>query len=89
MATPAPTAPAAIDAATAATLELTVAELEAVRFTLAFDSSFAFVTSAIVFVRITFVARAPAPLMATPTAPPPIASDAAAVSERIVELSVA
>ena len=37
--------------------------------------------------RMTFVAFAPAPLNATPTAPPPMAAEAAAVRERIVDES--
>ena len=44
-------------------------------------------TYAFVSFRMTFVAFAPAPLRATPTAPPPMAAEAAAVRDRIVDES--
>ena len=90
MAMPTPIAPAAAEAATAATVDVTLALLDALTLTSCFAMTFALlVIVAFVSFRMTFVARAPAPLTALPTAPIAIDREAAAVVAEMVEASFA
>ena len=89
IATPRPPAPAPTAAATAKTFASMPAVFSALTFTGPELSTTLSSTCALTFVKIAFVAAAPAPLIPAPTLPTAIESDAATVQAWIVAPSLA